>query len=58
MSTAAIPAAIAATARPGRSLWQDAWARLRKNHVAVGSLLVLIFIGFLQVLVMFVLDFL
>jgi oligopeptide transport system permease protein len=28
----------------GSSLWKDAWARLRKNRVAVGSLVVFIFI--------------
>ena len=35
MSTAVIPATLAPAIRPGRSLWQDAWARLRKNHLAV-----------------------
>ena len=30
-------------AEEGRSLWQDAWARLRKNHLAVLGLAVLLF---------------
>jgi oligopeptide transport system permease protein len=30
-------------AEEGRSLWQDAWARLRKNHLAVLGLAVLVF---------------
>ena len=42
MSTAVIPATLAPAIRPGRSLWQDAWARLRKNHLAVACGLVLI----------------
>lgn len=42
MSTAVIPATLAPAIRPGRSLWQDAWARLRKNHLAVVCGLVLI----------------
>ncbi|MES2470086.1 MAG: ABC transporter permease subunit [Verrucomicrobiota bacterium] len=42
MSTAVIPATLAPVIRPGRSLWQDAWARLRKNHLAVACGLVLI----------------
>ena len=28
-----------------RSLWQDAWLRLRKNRTAVASLFVLIFLA-------------
>ena len=28
----------------GTSLWQDAWKRLRKNKMAVGSAIVLIFL--------------
>jgi oligopeptide transport system permease protein len=42
MSTAVIPATLAPAIRPGRSLWQDAWARLRKNHLAVACGFVLI----------------
>lgn len=36
------PAPSADEARPGRSLWQDAWARLRKNRLAVVCGVVLI----------------
>ena len=35
MSTVVIPLTPAMEAHPGRSLWQDAWARLRKNRLAV-----------------------
>ena len=35
MSTAVLPRTPAMEAQPGRSLWQDAWARLRKNRLAV-----------------------
>ena len=41
MSTAILPADMVPQARPGRSLWQDAWARLRKNRLAVACGLVL-----------------
>lgn len=34
--------AIPDTAAPGRSLWQDAWIRLRRNRAAVASAIVLI----------------
>jgi len=30
-----VPSSIATVAEPGRSLWQDAWARMRKNRMAV-----------------------
>ncbi|WP_374828090.1 ABC transporter permease [Pseudochrobactrum saccharolyticum] len=33
------------TAVAGRSLWQDAWIRLRRNHAAVASAVVLIFLS-------------
>ncbi|HCO61697.1 MAG TPA: peptide ABC transporter permease [Porticoccaceae bacterium] len=32
-----------ANAERGVSLWQDAWQRLRKNHMAIGGLIVLLF---------------
>jgi hypothetical protein len=31
------PASVVATPRPPRSLWSDAWARLRRNRVAVAA---------------------
>ncbi|MDB6069601.1 MAG: oppC [Verrucomicrobiales bacterium] len=36
------PSPLPVPARAGRSLWQDAWARLRKNHLAVVCGVVLI----------------
>jgi len=36
MSTAVLTSPLPVTARPGRSPWQDAWARLRKNQLAIG----------------------
>ena len=36
---------IATNLPPSRSLWQDAWLRLRKNRAAVVSAIVLIFLG-------------
>ncbi len=41
MTDAALDIGKAAEARPGRSLWDDAWARLRANRAAMASLIYL-----------------
>lgn len=41
MTDAVLDKANAAEARPGRSLWDDAWARLRANRAAMASLVFL-----------------
>lgn len=42
MTDAALDATSAIEARPGRSLWDDAWARLRANRAAMASLVFLV----------------
>ncbi len=38
-------AELAAEPVAGRSLWQDAWIRLRRNRAAVASMVVLVVLG-------------
>ncbi|MCX7306346.1 MAG: ABC transporter permease subunit, partial [Hyphomicrobiales bacterium] len=45
MTDAALDAAGTAAAQPGRSLWDDAWARLRANKAAMASLFFLAAMG-------------
>ncbi|MES2709526.1 MAG: ABC transporter permease subunit [Verrucomicrobiota bacterium] len=46
-ATAVITAPSGVSLSKGRSLWQDAWARFRKNRLAVGCTVLLAFIGLL-----------
>ena len=45
MSIGIAPPAVQAAPRPGRSLWSDAWRRLRRNRMAVGSAVFLLVLG-------------
>ena len=45
MSIGISPPAVQAAPRPGRSLWSDAWRRLRRNRMAVGSAVFLLVLG-------------
>ena len=47
---AVAPASAKAAARPGGTLWSDAWRRLKRNHMAVISGVVLLVIGLLCLL--------
>jgi oligopeptide transport system permease protein len=45
VATVAAPAPAATRARPGGTLWSDAWRRLKRNRMAVASGVVLLVIG-------------
>ena len=49
MTDLTVPTETARLEVPSRSLWQDAWLRLRKNRAAVASAIVLLLMAFLGV---------
>jgi peptide/nickel transport system permease protein len=51
MSAATTPESVIASAPKGRSLWQDAWVRLRKDHFAMACLWVVVIYAVLAILV-------
>ena len=50
MTLPADPPATVPAGTPGRSLWQDAWRRLRRNRAAVASAAVLLLLGLVAAL--------
>ncbi len=49
MTDLTVPTETARLEVPSRSLWQDAWLRLRKNKAAVASAIVLLLMAFLGI---------